>query len=164
MTDRIDWADVAAVGIAATEYMPWEDEDAGCGPVLAMLGTDGRGWHPLIDAIAAALREAFEAGQKEGQKERARFTPAEAADRMLIMRDAVEARDQEEIRALRRDLAARRAVDGWLLEREGMRAIGWIDGLLTALEFDDAGDQRFVAQAPSHPALAAALGLEVEDV
>lgn len=107
------------------------------------------------DAIAAALREAFEAGQKA----RIDVLDCDACGERHMTSRGAEMRD--ELRTIRRELAARRAVDRWLQEREGMRAIGLIDGLLTALEFDDNGDQRFVAQAPDYPALAAALGLEV---
>jgi hypothetical protein len=102
--DLIDWADVAALGAYGKELAEWDDS----GPVRAVIGRDGQGWLPLLDDIAAALREAHEAGLREGRRERARFTPAETAERMLMVRDVVEdqyAAIREENRALREEVA-----------------------------------------------------------
>lgn len=109
--DRIDWADVAAVGMVARD---WFDDFREKHCVRALLAHESpafcRGlsvYQPNVDRIAAALREAHEAGLREGRRERARFTPAETADLMLMVRDVVEAQYaaiREENRALREEV------------------------------------------------------------
>ena len=146
--DRIDWADVAAVGIVATDYY----SEANPNPVAYLIGEDRMGSTYLADAIAAALREAFEAGQRESGN---LYTEhSRALDRLL--------EQAEELAALRRELASRRAVDGWLRADScrSLRVTDW--GELFATTWDD-GRERRNARAPDYPALAAALGLEVEE-
>lgn len=64
-----------------------------------------------------------------------------------------------ELRALRRELAARRAVDGWIRENgDRYLEVGVLSGRLNACQ---AG--KLIAHGADYPALAAALGLEVED-
>ena len=68
----------------------------------------------------------------------------------------------EELAALRRELAARRAVDRWLRADScrSLRVTDWGDVCATIWED---GHERIVAMKSDYPALAAALGLEVED-
>jgi len=68
-----------------------------------------------------------------------------------------------ELRALRRELAARRAVDGWMGASElrqmwRARSGAWVAGERLSPSYEAQ-----CATAPDYPALAAALGLEVED-
>ena len=145
--DRIDWADVAAVGIVATDYY----SEANPNPVAYLIGEDRMGSTYLADAIAAALREAHEAGLRE----RIDVIDCDACgERHMTERGAAMA---SENRALRRELAARRAVDGWLWEWSQRRLAVEIDERLRAYREDGSW-----VEAPDYPALVAALGLEVE--
>lgn len=156
MDDRIDWADVAAVGALATEYMPWEDEDTDRGPVRTLLEKDSRGWRRLIGVVSAALREAYEAGLRE----RIDVLDCDACgERHMTERGAAIVAEN---RALRREVAARRAVDGWLRADScrSLRVTYWGDVCATIWED---GNERIVAMKANYLDLAAALGLEVED-
>jgi len=108
---------------------------------------------PFIFHIASALREAHEAGLRESGN---LYTEhSRALDRLL--------EQAEELAALRRELAARRAVDGWLGESNGRYLeVGILSGLLNAVERHRDVDG-VVAAGATYPALVAALGLEVED-
>jgi hypothetical protein len=150
--DRIDWADVAALGAYGKELAEWDDS----GPVRAVLGRDGSGWLPLLDDIASALREAFEAGQREARDD---AVCDACGERHLTSRGA-EMRD--ELRALRRELARWEAVAKWLGEDCDRALGGYCDGF-EVIEWLDVREYRTEARAPTIPALAAALGLEVED-
>ena len=147
--ETIDWADVAALGLVMVA-------NGGCSipEAVSVIGAHGLRDHADRHcAFAAALREAFEAGLRESGN---LYTEHSLAlDRLL--------EQAEELAALRRELSARRAVDGWLRDDEGMRALGVLDGLLTAILWPDDDGQELHCQAPTYPALAAALGLEVED-
>jgi hypothetical protein len=145
----VDWADVAAVGIVATDYY----SEANPNPVAYLIGEDRMGSTYLADAIASALREAFEAGLRESGN---LYTEHSLAlDRLL--------EQAEELAALRRELAARRAVDGWLGESNSRYLeVGILSGLLNAVERHRDVDG-VVAAGATYPALVAALGLEVED-
>jgi len=151
--DRIDWASVMAVGLVADA---WFDERPDR-RVRSLLEHELHGrldpYQDNVTAIASALREAFEAGQREDVvywRER-----AAAADEIA---DAL----RDELRALRRELAALRVLLGYLRGKED-----------TGLFVDDYGRVGVfftgnISCAPddwytSHTALAAALGLEVED-
>lgn len=168
MIDLLDWADVAAVGVLTSCIT---DPSAYAAFDSLIAGTVADLEYPTVlaehRAIAAALREAFEAGLREGRRERARFTPAETAERMLMVKDIVEDEHRTllaDLRALRRELAARRAVDGWLRASSYLRAIAInADGDVAAGV--EGADQHWhtVAKSPTYPALAAALGLEVEE-
>ena len=70
----------------------------------------------------------------------------------------------EELAALRRELSARRAVDGWLREEHPDRYLYWAGTGWTAAHTDPETDEpEYDAHGATYPALAAALGLEVED-
>lgn len=130
--DRIDWADVAALGAYGKELAEWDDS----GPVRAVIGRDGSGWLPLLDDIAAALREAHEAGRIEAQS--------------------------STNRSLRRELAAWNAVARWLRGQEEVGLFVLDDGRFGVFftgNISCAPDDWY----PSIPALAAALGREVCD-
>ena len=150
--DRIDWCDVAAVGLIADVL----STSASRGPVASLLEDLRREWcrdfrggfTRDVGKAASALREAFEAGLRESGN---LYTEHSLAlDRLL--------EQAEELAALRRELSARRAVDGWLrqwnhhleVEHDGLHVRGPNRG-------------PFHIEAPDYPALAAALGLEVED-
>jgi hypothetical protein len=154
--DRIDWADVAAVGaLARAAWHLAEVED----PVRFTLEemsssveVDG-----IADEVSSALREAHEAGLREASATRGGLIAArQDAERreLSALADLDEA--TAELRALRRELAARRAVDRWLrqwnhhleVEHDGLHVRGPNRG-------------PFHIEAPDYPALAAALGLEV---
>jgi hypothetical protein len=152
--ETIDWADVAAVGLIADVL----STSASRGPVASLLEDLRREWcrdfrggfTRDVGKAASALREAFEAGQRESGN---LYTEHSLAlDRLL--------EQAEELAALRRELAARRAVDRWLRAAScrSLRVTDW--GELFATTWDD-GRERRNARAPDYPALAAALGLEV---
>jgi hypothetical protein len=109
---------------------------------------------PFIFHIAAALREAHEAGLRESGKLYAEHS--RALDRLL--------EQAEELAALRRELAARRAVDRWTSQSLGDRFVLVFEGVIFAIERTaPLGLCEVVASDTSYPALAAALGLEVGD-
>jgi hypothetical protein len=112
---------------------------------------------PFIFHIAAALREAHEAGLRE----RIDVLDCDACgERHMTERGAEMASEDRE---LRRELAARRAVDGWLGESNSRYLeVGMLSGLFNAVERHRDVDG-IVAAGATYPALAAALGLEVED-
>jgi hypothetical protein len=144
--DRIDWADVAAELALLRGALESGQEVS----------------RPIWDRhIAAALREAHEAGLREASSvpRGGLIAARQDAERreLSALADLDEA--TAELRALRRELAARRAVDGWLRENgDRYLEVGVLSGRLNACE----GLTRLVASAPDYPALAAALGLEVE--
>jgi hypothetical protein len=154
--DRIDWCDVAAVGLIADVL----STSASRGPVAELLADLRREWcrdfrggfTRDVGKAASALREAHEAGLRESGKLYDEHSLA--LDRLL--------EQAAELAALRRELAARRAVDGWLRADScrSLRVTDW--GELFATTWDD-GRERTNARAHDYPALAAALGLEVGD-
>jgi hypothetical protein len=130
--DRIDWADVAAVGIVARDYA----SEANDHPVTFMIGSDLRGSVPLALEVAAALREAYEAGRIEAQS--------------------------STNRSLRREVAAWNAVARWLRGQEEVGLFVLDDGRFGVFftgNISCAPDDWY----PSIHALAEALGLEVEE-
>ena len=187
-----DWVSVAAVGVVAyirfgNRKNPVRELlsrlDTGANDLDCDLWCAGRA---LREAHEAGLRES---GNLYTEHSRALDRLLEQAAELAALRDAlgslhglfgepglhgsIEAthdcinehvhRLLDEEKYLRRELAARRAVDGWLRDDEGMRALGVLDGLLTAILWPDDDGQELHCQAPTYPALAAALGLEVED-
>ena len=154
--DTVDWCDVAAVGLIADVL----STSASRGPVASLLEDLRREWcrdfrggfTRDVGKAAAALREAHEAGLRE----RIDVIDCDACgERHMTERGAAMA---SENRALRRELAARRAVDGWLWEWSQRRLAVEIDERLRAYREDGSW-----VEAPDYPALVAALGLEVED-
>ncbi len=151
MDDRIDWADVAAVGVVAG--VRWGNDEHPVSELLQVFEREDDDLDCDLYNVRYALREAFEAGRREGE------VVGESRD---VEKDAMRemiASLQEENRALRRELAARRAVDGWLAG-SSLRRIAVImpERVLIAL-----ADGWTAATGIDYPALAAALGLEVED-
>jgi len=109
---------------------------------------------PFIFHIAAALREAHEAGLRE----RIDVLDCDACgERHMTERGAEMASENRE---LRRELAARRAVDGWLRDGPISRTLMCIGTSKVRTVDARIGEYR---DAPDYAALAAALGLEVED-
>ena len=155
--DRIDWASVMAVHTMATAMAncagyEYTDGETPVPLVIADVSSGEPEPEAIHLAIAAALREAHEAGQRESGN---LYTEhSRALDRLL--------EQAEELAALRRELAARRAVDGWLGESNSRYLeVGILSGLLNAVERHRDVDG-IVAAGATYPALAAALGLEVE--
>lgn len=139
--DLVDWCDVAAVGMVARD---WFDDFREEHCVRALLAHESHAfckglsvYQPNMDRIAAALREAHEAGRIEAQS--------------------------STNRSLRREVAAWNAVARWLRGQEEVGLFVLDDGRFGVFftgNISCAPDDWY----PSIPALAEALGLEVNDV
>jgi hypothetical protein len=134
--DLVDWCDVAAVGMVARD---WFDDFREEHCVRALLAHESHAfckglsvYQPNMDRIASALREAHEAGREES---RTRVAVAQEVASYLVSilpltPAAIEimskelARLQDENRTLRRELAARRAVDEIAALREELEVDG----------------------------------------